>query len=184
MPNFDGGHYFLTTLIPIRPGSSDKNGASCSHVQALHRELQRLPTALQSEPAIESGIQSPFARNRRTHFARFVVVRDTIFNGREGEDPLTMKIKGADPLTPEPVDQLNCSYLMFTADFDAQSGAIEEVRGYAHELWETMRPELTAILQHCMGGFGFGSCLLEIAFEIVFVHIRAALAKKITTPHS
>lgn len=152
MPDFDGGHYFLTTLIPIRGGAVATAGAGgFSHLQSLRAELERLPTASQSEASAASDLQSPFGRNLRTHFARFVVIEDLVFNGREGDDPLAMKMRAESPLVPRPVDELNCAYLMFTADFDAKSGSVQELRSYAEDLWTTMRAELEAVLQHCIG---------------------------------
>ncbi|MEL6678130.1 MAG: hypothetical protein AAFQ51_05440, partial [Pseudomonadota bacterium] len=120
MPNFDTGHYFLTVMVPIRDGlTTDPGGVLVSHIQNLRSVLAILPTALQTPATEKIGINSPFARDRTTHFARFVVLDDVIFNGRQKSDPIEGRLRGKDPITPEPMDELNCAYLIFTADFDA-----------------------------------------------------------------
>ncbi|MEM1276724.1 MAG: hypothetical protein AAGH74_09365, partial [Pseudomonadota bacterium] len=134
MPNFDAGHYFLTTLAPIKTGS-DENGVS--HVQAIRMLLADLPTALQSpatesianEKKIKNGFidrkeaaadNSPFAKSLRTHLCRYVVIDDTIYNGRLGADAILVGLgKAPDPLSPQHIDHLPCPYLFFSADIDA-----------------------------------------------------------------
>ncbi|MEM9044934.1 MAG: hypothetical protein AAGC81_09570, partial [Pseudomonadota bacterium] len=177
MPNFDAGHYFLTTLTPVRPGA-DENGVS--HVQAIRVLLSNLPTALQS-PATESYAQSikdgvvdrkdaveansPFAKSLRTHLCRYVVIDDTIYNGRLGADPILVGAgKAPDPLSPQHVDHLPCPYLFFSADIDAILDAGDplqsdltpdeqnEVRdSYCRELWEIAGDTLSEIYSHCQG---------------------------------
>lgn len=166
MPNFDGGHYFLTALIPVRTDPvADPRGAGnvTSHVHALREVLARMPTALQTWATEQTGINSPFARDGRTHFARFVVVDDVAFNGRMHRDAigtairgaiggaLGRRITGADPTQPFPVDHLPHPYLIFVCDFDAKSGEAAELEAYLRGLWSVMEPEWRAILTHCHG---------------------------------
>ena len=165
MPNFDTGHYFLTTLAPIKRGTTlDERGVNVSYEQNVRALLAKLPTALQS-PATEAiGINSPFARNLRTHFSRFMVLEDVIYNGRTRSDAIISSIFNKDPIVPQEVDRLNCAYLMFTADFDAvlrEGDALPEelaeaeqdnVRNaYARRLWDTMQAELQEIYSNCVG---------------------------------
>lgn len=154
MPNFDGGHYFLTAMIPVRTelvADPRTSGRVTSHTHALREVLAQMPTALQS-PATEAiGINSPFARNARTHLARFVVVDDVAFQGKAQRDPLAARVSGENPLTPDHVDALPHAYLLFVADFDAPDGKNVTRDAWCEELWGQMEPELRAILQHCEG---------------------------------
>lgn len=165
MPNFDTGHLFLTFLAPIRPGTtSDISGQVMSHEQALRITLGLLPTALQSPATIRIGENSPFARSLQTHLCRFVVIDDTIYNGRNPTDALVMSLRGKDPIHPQPVDRLNSAYLLFVADIDAvmeegdplparldasQQGRVRDA--WAGRLWDRMQPELRAIYENCVG---------------------------------
>jgi hypothetical protein len=153
MPNFDGGHYFLTILIPIRTDVlTMDNGCTCSPVSMVHSALSTLPTALQSPVTQSIGINSPFARSPRTHFARFAVIDDVIYNGRNPVNALkTAANPSKNAFAAQPVDQLNCPYLMFVADFDAKSGDESEVRSYLDELWNTMQKEFQDISYACVG---------------------------------
>ncbi|MEO1422372.1 MAG: hypothetical protein AAFU59_13990 [Pseudomonadota bacterium] len=165
MPNFDTGHYFLTALVPIRDGmTTDAGGVEVTFIQNLRATLAVLPTALQSPATEMIGINSPFARDRSTHFARLVVLDDVIFNGREKSDPILGRIEGKDPITPEPLDELNCAYLVFTADFDAVLAegdplpktldlpAQNRARdAWANRIWEKMQEELTDVFSNCEG---------------------------------
>ena len=149
MPNFDGGHYFLTVLAPVKTGVAEQDGPSSrSHEQLLRKTLARLPTAQQTAISAKSGKNSPFSRNKRTHFARFAVLHDVIYNGRNATDALT---QGGSRIIPQHIDDLNCPYLLFAADFDAVTADEAELDSYLHELWRTMEPELRAIFQHCVG---------------------------------
>jgi hypothetical protein len=156
MPNFDGGHYFLSVLIPIKSGEFvDHHGVKTSPVHRVREELATLPKARQSKVTEETEWNSPFARNTRTHFARFVIIDDTVYNGRNPVDALRVALgRGSmrfDPTTPQSFDQLNCPYIFFAADFDARDGSDEELRSYLSELWRTMQPELRAFLTYCVG---------------------------------
>ncbi|MCA8883288.1 MAG: hypothetical protein KDA50_06010 [Rhodobacteraceae bacterium] len=165
MPNFDTGHQFLTFLTPIKPGNTlDPTGATVSHEQLVRATLGLLPTALQSPATQKIGENSPFARNRMTHLCRFVVLEDTIFNGRNPKDAILTSVLKEDPINPLPVDRLNCAYLAFCADVDAvtdegaplpatlDAASQERVRdSYLRLLWTTMEPELRLIYGNCVG---------------------------------
>lgn len=152
MPNFDGGHYFLTALAPVsnrilREG--DCPPRAC--VQILRETLACLPTARQSSTSEAGTLNSPFARNQRTHFARFAVLEDVVYNGRDQTDALKTAITNTNLGVPQPVDHLNTPYLLFAADIDAGSGDEAELRGYLVELWADMERELRAVFRHCIG---------------------------------
>ena len=170
MPNFDGGHYFLTALIPVKTGLLDDiDHNTTSHTHALRSYLARLPTALQSRANEKRGVNSPFARNKRTHFARLVLMDDVAFNGRVGSDTLLVALSpflakrpglarfaALNPLTAQPVDMLPSPYLICVVDFDAQdigtgSDEMRALDTYLRELWTEMGPEWGFILQHCHG---------------------------------
>ncbi len=165
MPNLDTGHYFLTTLAPIKTGTEkDDRGVPVSHEQRVRTLLSILPTALQSPATERIGINSPFAKNRRTHLCRFMVLDDAVYNGRNPKDAIATALFGKDPIVPQKVDRLNCAYLIFVADFDAvmEDGAPlpatlteaeqDQVRdAFARRLWETMRSELCEIYDNCTG---------------------------------
>jgi hypothetical protein len=151
MPNFDGGHYFLSVLIPIRT-DIEQNADGCwrSHVDMLREDLALLPTAKQNRVSRYAALNSPFARNTLNHLARFVVIDDVVFNGRVSGNALVDRVRNLNPLTPQPVDRLKCSYLFFGVDIDAQSGDDSALRRYTDALWDTMQDELCAVLRHCL----------------------------------
>ncbi|NKC32865.1 hypothetical protein [Falsiroseomonas selenitidurans] len=155
MPNFDGGHYFLTALIPVRQdlcADPRTDATVTSHLHELRAALAALPTALQT-PATEAiGLNSPFARSDRTHFARFAVLDDVAFNGRGQRDPIAVSLRLAKPPSEaDPVDRLPCSFLILVVDFDAPDGSDAALDDYLAHLWAVMAPELQEILQHCEG---------------------------------
>ena len=191
MPNFDAGSYFLTILAPVKQGAVPHDfGAEAgswearlravakeeekeisltvdlatrmSWTQRLHMVLSTLPTALQSPATERIGVQSPFARNMRTHLCRLVVLDDVVYNGRVTSKPIIGR--GGDPLVPQKVDSLNSSYLLFVADFDAitKDGAElpstlteseqDAVRdSYLTRLWDTAADEMRAVFENCVG---------------------------------
>ena len=165
MPDFDTGHLFLTFLAPIRAGTTtDVTGQVMSFEQAMRITLGLLPTALQSPATIRIGENSPFARSLQTHLCRFVVIEDTIYNGRTPQDALVMSLRGQDPIHPQPVDRLKSAYLLFAADIDAVTDegdplptrldAQQQARvrdAWARRLWDRMEPELRAIYGNCVG---------------------------------
>jgi hypothetical protein len=152
MPNLDGGHYFLTALVPVRTDRDIPSGRTCtSHLDNLLDVLSTLPTAQQSAVCEQYDLNSPFSRCTRTHFARFAVIQDVAYNGRVPQDALKTAIMGPNPVIPQKVDHLTCPFLLFTADFDAPTGAKGELESYLRELWQTMEPELEAIFSNCVG---------------------------------
>lgn len=154
MPDLDGGHYFFTAIVPIRnDGIVDHEGFRSSPVHMVREALETLPTALQSHVAEQIGIQSPFAGSTRTHFARFLVLDQPFYNGRDRADAIVSAIRQTDLLQPQPHDVLSCPYLLVMIDFDP-IGVEDEARCYCRELWDLMPAELTAIFRYC---YGFGA---------------------------
>ena len=163
MPDLDTGHLFLTTLAPIRNGKAASDPTmSCE--QKVREALAVMPTALQSPATQNTGINSPFARNRRNHLARMFVISDVVYNGRNPQNPIVSTARGINPVNPQEIDKLNCAYLAFCADIDAvtEDGAPlphtlsdeeqREVRkSYARQLWDTMGEELKEIYENCYG---------------------------------
>lgn len=149
MPNFDSGHYFYTGLMPVdlRPTRRiDQSITSHSHL--LREVLAELPNFNPDDPAARP---SPFARCRRTHFARFAMIDDPAFNGRVQDDALVATLKGVDLLAHQSADHLSRSWLIFTADADVSDGSDAARDAWAKGLWEAMEPELRAIFRHCLG---------------------------------
>jgi hypothetical protein len=149
MPTFDGGHYFLTLLIPIATKHVKEGDEVTSPVHALRKRLDLLPTA--AETPARGGGQSPFARNTRNHFARLVIIDDVAYNGRTGRNTLIDAVAGTVLTIAQPQDHLRCPFLFFSADFDAASGSDAERDAYLAELWKTMGEELRGILIFCEG---------------------------------
>jgi hypothetical protein len=173
MPNFDGGHYFLTTLAPIRIGApadlpADQRAQfdgdpGVSFVQRVQQALRDLPTAQQSPATETSPDISPFATSLRTHLCRFVVIEDAVYNGRQGDDPLLVSAGlRPEPLATQPVDQLPCAYLMFVVDFDAVKtpgdplpDTLSEARQdairdhYLEAMWTEGGEQLINVYQNC-----------------------------------
>jgi hypothetical protein len=156
MPTFDGGHYFLTVLAPIRSAPRDDGSGHARAPAHLIREaLAKLATAGQTEASLAGG-DSPFARVPGTHFARFFVLDDAVYNGRQETDSLLYTLRSAlgfaRPLTTaQPVDRLASKYLVFFTAFDAASGDESELDRYLSALWQEMRRELLAIFGNCQG---------------------------------
>ncbi|MEM6373239.1 MAG: hypothetical protein AAF727_10730 [Pseudomonadota bacterium] len=163
MPDLDSGHIFLTTLAPIRD-SAQGTPRHTSYTQSVRIALAQLPTALQSPATQKIGVNSPFARNTRTHLARMFVINDVVYNGRVGKNAIAAAITKDDPATIQEVDRLNTSYLAFCADIDAVEldgaplpatltpEAQQRVRAaYARTLWDTMEDELREVYCNCVG---------------------------------
>ena len=157
MPNFDGGHYFLTALIPLRSENIQEGDRLPQSAEQLMRNaLISLPTAEQSLGAErvsygqEEELNSPFAVGTRTHLARFVVIDDVVYNGREPENSIIAQATGSNPLVPQKVDTLNAHYMLFSADFDADSGAPTELCSYLTELWEGSKEQLRSVFKYCL----------------------------------
>jgi hypothetical protein len=149
MPTFDGGHYFLTALIPICKETIKDGDSGTSPVHALRKVLDMLPTA--AETPADGGGQSPFARNKRNHFARLVIIDDLAYNGRDPRNTLVTAIIKENLMVAQSQDHLSCPFLLFSADFDAKTGADSARDSYLAELWTTMSEELKEIFQFCQG---------------------------------
>jgi hypothetical protein len=153
MLSFDGGHYFFTALVPVcNRGIVEHEGMKSSPIHMVREALETLPTALQSHAAEGVGIQSPFARSTRTHFARLVVLDQPFYNGRDRADAVLSALEGTDLLKAQPHDILACPYLLVMIDFDPVNplGA-GEPRAYCEHLWGTMAEELKAVFTYCYG---------------------------------
>ncbi len=165
MPNIDGGHYFLTVLVPIRVSAEvEPDGAVESPANSLRKLLALMPTvgddhgvvAAEVDPASAARAEtrpqiSPFARNRLNHFARFAVVDAINYNGRINGDGVMDLIRRINPAISQPVDRLSRSYLLFSAEFDVNLHGAPEPEVYLDTLWDTMEPELRAVFDHCYG---------------------------------
>nr|WP_137677803.1 hypothetical protein [Parerythrobacter lutipelagi] len=153
MPNIDTDCYFLTAFVPVRnEGMVEHRGIQCSPIDAVRSYLELMPTALQSPETEEIGLNSPFARNLRTHFARVVVLEQPYYNGRNPSNPVIDQIRNVDLLKPEPSGQLSCPYLMVFIDYDLLDPSGEgEPRRYLEELWDDMADELRSIFGYCYG---------------------------------
>lgn len=156
MPNFDGGHYFLTALIPVRLGLTKDpagTGRILSHVHAIKEVLASLPTENQDPYAGSAAEQpsAPFSRDLRTHLARLVVIDDVAYNGRVHQDALLTTVRGPNPVLTEAVDHLPWPYLAFIADFDAADGSPATLATYLRGLWSVMDEELTAVFANLQG---------------------------------
>jgi len=153
MPTFDGGHYFLTALVPIRTLGIKDGATVTSPVHALRKQLDVLAPAAQSPTA--GHHQSPFAKSLRTHFARFVIIDDVAYPGRLSDDTLVTAVRNAirprSPTVAQAQDHLCCPFLLFAADFDAKSGADGERDSYLIELWDVMGPHLAELFRFCEG---------------------------------
>jgi len=149
MPTFDGGHYFLTVLAPIKKESIAIGATFTSPVNVLRERLASLPVIGQ-RPSIGRQ-QSPFARNTRNHFVRLAIIDDVAYNGREETNVLLMLLENIDPTVAQPQDHLNCSFLLFLVEFDAANGTDTERDTYLTCLWDTMGGELRSIFTCCVG---------------------------------
>lgn len=147
MPTFDGGHCFLTALLPIATDDPRDRDSNSSAVHLIRERLSALPTAHQSPYSAKAAI-SPFALDDQTHFVRMAIIDDVIYNGRVGSNPLIDRV---DPLDPQTVDQLNCPYLMFVVDCDAPKGTEAELKAYLRTLWTKTSDKLDPIFRHCRG---------------------------------
>jgi hypothetical protein len=106
--NTSGQAYALTVLTPIEPG----------HESALVRYLG----------AIESGAGSPLAGVPGTHFARWVVINDVVYEGGG-----------------QARDHLKLGRLLFTSNFD---GTVEP---YLEALRTGLGQAADEIWSHCVG---------------------------------
>jgi hypothetical protein len=177
MPNFDGGHYFLTVLAPIRSDPrKDDQGQPRAPAHLIREALAFLSPAEQTVASASRGRDSPFSRVPGTHFARFFVLDDAVYNGRQDMDSLLYTVEGAigraPPLTTsQPVDRLAAKYLVFFAAFDAASADRSELDRYLAAMWREMRGDLLKIFGNCVGfdridsAEGFGAYMKRCQVE-------------------
>jgi hypothetical protein len=149
MPTFDGAHYFLSVLVPIKTKPIKDGQIATSPVHALRKCLDKVAPAAQT-PACCGG-QSPFAQSNRTHFARLVIIDDVAYPGRLGRNTLLNAITGENLTLAQSQDHLSCPFLFFAVDFDAKSGADHERNSYLEELWGTMEKDVREIFAFCEG---------------------------------
>jgi hypothetical protein len=168
MPTYDGGHCFLTALLPISTQYVVKDGGlESSAVELVRDALSQLAPAHQTPPTM-GGPHSPFADDGKTHFARLAVIDETTFNGRM---PTNAILDQSDRLLAQPIDQLNCPYLMVVVDFDAPRGDPAELREYLKNLWEHKQAEFKPIFEHCFDfpkradGDSFAAYIVERQIE-------------------
>jgi hypothetical protein len=148
MPTYDGGYCFLTALLPISTQYVVRTGdTESSPVELVREALSQLAPAHQSPPTM-NGPDSPFAHDGKTHFVRLVVIDSAIFNGRM---PTNAILDQSDRLIAQPVDELNCPYLMVVIDIDAPTGDATEVRRYLEGLWKRSAEEIKPVFKHCFG---------------------------------
>jgi hypothetical protein len=113
MSNRSGQAYALTVLTPIKVGRE----------AALREHLDGLP----------GGAESPLAKVAGTHFARWVIIPQLVYEG-----------------PPQQRDELSSQYLLFTSNFDGGLDA------YLDELHRRLAPEAEAIWGECAGFPGTG----------------------------
>lgn len=155
MPNIDGGHYFLTVLVPILLSDEvAEDGSIECPSNRLRKLLALMPTtgggreALAGPDVVESQV-SPFARNTLNHFARFAVIEDINYNGRMNGDGLVEAIRRINPAELQAVDHLSRPYLLFAAEFDPNREGAPEPDVYLDRLWTTMEVELRDVFKYC-----------------------------------
>jgi hypothetical protein len=149
MPTFDGGHYFLSALVPIRTDSVKDGGVVTSPIHALRKRLDMMPTPGQT-PA-HPGEKSPFTCNTRNHFVRLVIIDDVAYVGRSGRNVLLGGSARDRLVVAQPQDHLKCPFLLFVVDFDAESGSAQERDSYLAELWNKEPDDLRKIFEFCQG---------------------------------
>lgn len=121
MPNVAGQAYALSVFTPILPGHADE----------LRQHLEQLG----------SGAQSPLAALHATHFARWVIIDDLVYEG-----------------APQERDKLRSQYLLFESCLDGDSGA------YLEAMRTAMAAEADAIWGHCVGYPGSGAAAAFAAY--------------------
>jgi hypothetical protein len=150
MPNYDGGHYFYTGFFPVRkePVRRPADGSITVPSHLLRETLATLPNFSQVPGSRRA---SPFARCHATHLARFFVMDDPEYNGRDPGDPIVQSVKKVDLLVHQPVDHLSRAWLVFAADFDASQAGEGPRDRWAEGLWARMEAELRQVFGHCYG---------------------------------
>jgi hypothetical protein len=121
VPNVAGQAYALSVFTPILPG----------HVAELRQHLEQLG----------SGAQSPLAALPATHFARWVIIDDLVYEG-----------------APQEHDTLHSQYLLFESCLDGDSDT------YIEAMRTAMAVEADAIWGHCAGYPGSGAAAAFAAY--------------------
>lgn len=152
MPTLDGRHLYYTGLFPVRLDmhvGADGRIVPWSH--HLREELALLPTAQQNPETVEAGLVSPFARCRRAHFARLVVIDQPMWGGRDPVDPI-LNILLRQPLKAQPpFDVLGRPWLLLAADLDRTDEPDGGLASWAHHMWAAAEAEMRAIFEACHG---------------------------------
>jgi hypothetical protein len=158
MPTIDGGHIYFTGLFPVKTGgTSVGGGAFIPHSHQLREELALLPTAQQNPETVAAGLVSPFARCRRTHFLRLVVIDQPMWNGRTPSDPILNVARGlvgrpVNLKAQPPFDVLARPWLLLATDIDRLPESPDQGLGsWAEALWTRTEAEMRAIFGHCEG---------------------------------
>jgi hypothetical protein len=105
--NYVAGSYALVMLTPIIPGREDALRAHLAQLRPLDG--------------------SPFAKVPSTHFARWVIIPQLIYEG-----------------PPQKRDELKCQYLLFTGHFDG------ELDPWVESVCSNMGEEADAVWGHCV----------------------------------
>ncbi|WP_448579875.1 hypothetical protein [Thermaurantiacus sp.] len=155
MPTIDGGHIYLTCLFPVKAGGTTDGDRFLPHSHRLREELALLPTAQQNPETVKAGLVSPFARCRRTHFLRLVVIDQPMWQGRDPVNPLLNILLRKKLKAQPPFDVLSRPYLLLAADIDRRPGEPDEgLASWASGLWSRTHKEVEAIFAHCHGFAG------------------------------
>ncbi|MFN3371103.1 MAG: hypothetical protein ACK4Z0_06200 [Sphingomonadaceae bacterium] len=152
MPTLDGGHLYFTGLFPVRLGLvTDGDGRTVPWSHHLREELALLPTAQQNPETADAGLVSPFARCRRTHFARLVVIDQPMWGGRNPLDPI-LNILLRRPLKAQPpFDVLSRPWLLVSADIDRTDAPDGGLDSWAAHMWTVAEAEMRAIFEATHG---------------------------------
>jgi hypothetical protein len=121
VPNVAGQAYALSVFTPILAG----------HADALRQHLEQLG----------SGATSPLAALPATHFARWVIIDDLVYEG-----------------APQERDTLHSQYLLFESCLDGDSDA------YLEAMRTAMAAQADAIWGHCAGYPGSGAAAAFAAY--------------------
>ena len=121
MANTSGNAYALTLLCPIKQGSPSE----CPEELADQSCAAQIRYQLQRLRVSED---SPMARVPNTYLSRLFVLNDVFHQGK-----------------PALLETLKSNYLVFSANFHG------ELDAYLTGMWTAVQPEVSAILQHCVG---------------------------------
>jgi hypothetical protein len=121
MANKSGNAYGLTLLCPIRQGGAVN--------LAGDMEGQTYASMMRYElQKLGCNSDSPMAKIPNTYLARFYILNDVMFQGK-----------------PAHLDHLKSDYLVFSSNFHG------ELEPYLQGMWTAVRPQVSALLRHCVG---------------------------------